>query len=259
MSAEGGDGFLGRWARRKAEARIRSGTTTVSPALDELAVDETKPVAPMPVAPMQVAPTQVADPAPRTARASDAAGSLAAAPPAASPTVPAAATAPLPTLADVAVLTRDSDYTRFMASGVDSGVRNAAMKKLFADPHFNVMDGLDTYIDDYGKPDPIPLSMLRQMNQSKALGLFADEERAEADRAAAMAGSADVPHGTDAAPSDDPEKGAAPLVASSALAEDASAGRSGASDERRADDDADLRLQQDDGPRRDGAAPGPRA
>ena len=31
------------------------------------------------------------------------------------------------------------------------------MKKLFSDPHFNVMDGLDTYIDDYGKPDPLPL------------------------------------------------------------------------------------------------------
>ena len=40
------------------------------------------------------------------------------------------------------------------------------MKKLFADPHFNVMDGLDTYIDDYGKPDPIPQSMLRQLDQS---------------------------------------------------------------------------------------------
>ena len=32
------------------------------------------------------------------------------------------------------------------------------------------MDGLDTYIDDYGKPDPIPLSMLRQMNQAAVLG-----------------------------------------------------------------------------------------
>jgi hypothetical protein len=40
------------------------------------------------------------------------------------------------------------------------------MKKLFSDPHFNVMDGLDSYIADYGKPDPIPLSMLRLMNQS---------------------------------------------------------------------------------------------
>jgi hypothetical protein len=31
-------------------------------------------------------------------------------------------------------------------------VKNAAMKKLFADPHFNVMDRLDIYIDDYSSP-----------------------------------------------------------------------------------------------------------
>jgi len=56
-------------------------------------------------------------------------------------------------------------------------VKSAAMKKLFSDPHFNVMDGLDTYIDDYNKPDPIPLAMLRQMNQSKLLRLFDDDEK----------------------------------------------------------------------------------
>ena len=44
---------------------------------------------------------------------------------------------------------------------------NAALKKLFSDPHFNVMDGLDTYIDDYGKPDPIPPSMLRAHSQNR--------------------------------------------------------------------------------------------
>jgi hypothetical protein len=70
--------------------------------------------------------------------------------------------APLPTLDDVAKLSRDSDFSPYVARNVDAGVRNAAMKKLFSDPHFNVMDGLDTYIDDYGKPDPIPLSMLRR-------------------------------------------------------------------------------------------------
>ena len=42
-------------------------------------------------------------------------------------------------------------------------VRNAAMKKLFADPHFNVMDGLDIYIGDYTQPDPLPEGMLAQM------------------------------------------------------------------------------------------------
>ena len=71
--------------------------------------------------------------------------------------------APPPTLDDVARLTRNSDFSPFIGRDVDAAVRNAAMKKLFSDPHFNVMDGLDTYIDDYGKADPIPPSMLRRM------------------------------------------------------------------------------------------------
>jgi hypothetical protein len=59
---------------------------------------------------------------------------------------------------------------------VDPDVKNAALKKLFTDPHYNVMDGLDIYIDDYGKPDPLPAGMLRKMAQSKFLGLFDDED-----------------------------------------------------------------------------------
>ncbi|WP_257645064.1 DUF3306 domain-containing protein, partial [Sphaerotilus montanus] len=94
--------------------------------------------------------------------------------PAAVPPPPAQ---PAPTLADVAQLTPASDFTRFVARGVDPSVKNAALKTLFTDPHFNVMDGLDTYIEDYGLPDPIPLAMLRQMTQSKVLGLFADEDK----------------------------------------------------------------------------------
>ncbi|WP_443112115.1 DUF3306 domain-containing protein [Aquabacterium sp. OR-4] len=68
------------------------------------------------------------------------------------------------------------DYSRFVARGVQPEVKNAALKKLFSDPHFNVMDGLDIYIDDYGKPDPLPAAMLRQMVQSRFLGLFDDED-----------------------------------------------------------------------------------
>ena len=33
------------------------------------------------------------------------------------------------------------------------------------------MDGLDTYIDDYNKPDPLPLSSIRKMAQAAFLGL----------------------------------------------------------------------------------------
>jgi hypothetical protein len=66
-----------------------------------------------------------------------------------------------------------------MARDVAPEVRNAAMKKLFADPQFNVMDRLDTYIDDYSLPDPLPASMLRQMASAQFLKLFDDDNEAE--------------------------------------------------------------------------------
>jgi hypothetical protein len=136
------DGFLSRWSRRKV--RVQQGE------LPERVPEPrpTTPAAPMPVV------------------------REAALPPAAPPLAEAP---PLPTLADVAQLTRESDFARFVAPDVDPSVRNAAMKKLFADPHFNVMDGLDTYIDDYNKFEPIPRAMLRQMVNARALGLLDDE------------------------------------------------------------------------------------
>jgi hypothetical protein len=141
-------GFLSRWSRRK----LRRGDAVAEPAV--MSVTELPPERPQ-------APTALAT------------GELEiAAPPTAPPTAPSP---PLPTLADVAALTRESDYARFVAPGVDAGVKNAALKKLFTDPHFNLMDGLDTYIDDYGRPDPLPAGMLRQMAQSKSLGLFSDD------------------------------------------------------------------------------------
>jgi hypothetical protein len=76
---------------------------------------------------------------------------------------------PAPTLDDVENLTSQSDYTAFMAKGVDENVRRSAMKKLFADPHFNIMDGLDIYIDDYTKSDPIPPEMMAMLQHSKSL------------------------------------------------------------------------------------------
>lgn len=76
---------------------------------------------------------------------------------------------PPPTLDDVDKLTAESDFSRFVGRDVDEKVQQSAMKKLFADPHFNVMDGLDVYIDDYGKPDPIPPEMLAALLHAKDL------------------------------------------------------------------------------------------
>jgi hypothetical protein len=78
----------------------------------------------------------------------------------------------LPNIAD---LTPESDFKPFMQSGVEAADRNAALKKLFTDPHYNQMDGLDIYIDDYGKPDPIPAEMLKRLMASKFLGLFEEQ------------------------------------------------------------------------------------
>jgi hypothetical protein len=54
-------------------------------------------------------------------------------------------------------------------------VKNAAMKKLFADPHFNVMDGLDIYIDDYSQPNPLPVEMLKKMVSAQFMKLVEPE------------------------------------------------------------------------------------
>jgi hypothetical protein len=71
---------------------------------------------------------------------------------------------PLPALD---TLTIDSDYAPFMQPGVDDAVKRGALKKLFADPRFNVMDGLDVYIDDYSKPDPIDPAIVRTLVQAR--------------------------------------------------------------------------------------------
>lgn len=82
-------------------------------------------------------------------------------------------TPPPPTMEDVEKIDRFApDFSAFMKPEVDPAVQQAALKKMFSDPHFNVMDGLDIYIDDYSKPDPLPPGMLARMVQSDMLKLF---------------------------------------------------------------------------------------
>jgi|SRR5437660_11952683 len=80
--------------------------------------------------------------------------------PATSPPVAAA-------LPPVDSLTFESDFTAFMKPDVDESLKRMALKKLLHDPRFNVMDGLDTYIDDYSKPDPIDPDVVKQLMQAR--------------------------------------------------------------------------------------------
>ena len=202
------DGFLGRWSRRKLDAR------------------QGKPLEPEP------APEPLPPPA--------AAPAAAAAEPAPEPVQEAPAEPP-PTLADVEGLTPDSDFSRFVRPGVSPDVKNAAVKKLFADPHFNVQDGLDVYIDDYGKPDPIPPEMLRKLASAQFLGLFREED--DKDEAATAAREvAERPGGASVAQSSSEPAADGMPAATPAVPPDHA--------------DPDLRLQQDDAARPGGPGPG---
>ena len=63
-------------------------------------------------------------------------------------------------------LTFDSDFRAFLGPKVEEGTRRAALRKLFSDPRFNVMDGLDVYIDDYSKFEPVTPEVLKQMTHA---------------------------------------------------------------------------------------------
>jgi hypothetical protein len=76
---------------------------------------------------------------------------------------PPAGTSAAPELPSLDSLNFDSDFAAFLRPEVDEKLKRAALKQLFRDPRFNVMDGLDVYIDDYTKADPIEPGVLKQM------------------------------------------------------------------------------------------------
>ena len=147
------------------------------------------------------APAEPVPPSPEPARP---------APPAAG-AVPAE---PVP-LPPIASLTPESDFTPFLREGVEEGLKRAALKTLFRDPRFNVMDGLDVYIDDYSKPDPLPEGWLEKLNQYASLSPKPDGEPAPAPGAETVpepaAPAAAAPELSPAAPERSPDPAEAPI------------------------------------------------
>jgi hypothetical protein len=186
------ENFLKRWSRRKLETRQepqsepRAGTAAT--AADSSIAQPATGVPPAVATATAVAP-------------------------------PAAASGQQPELPSVDSLKGlASDYKEFLNPGVDENLRRSALKKLFDDPHFKVMDGLDVYIDDYSKPDPIPEAMLKTLAHAKHL-LFPEEcerqAQAEARERAAESpaqASALPPAESQASPDPGPVTEAAPRV-----------------------------------------------
>lgn len=186
------EGFLRRWARVKAGGDAAQAEAEADAQADARARTTDTPAAPAPwpwgragdTLPVASPPAELADPSEPSGRA-DAFGG--------SPSAPGQAS---PTLDDVARLTPDSDYSIFVGKGVDKSVQRLALKKLFADPHFNVMDRLDMYMDDYNIPSPVSAEMLASLDHARsALRRVVEEPAAElpAGADAAAAGSAQPP------------------------------------------------------------------
>jgi len=109
---------------------------------------------------------------------------------------PAADAPPPPTLEDAAALHGGSDFSAFVGRNVDAAVRRLAMKKLFADAHFQGHDGLDIYMGDYNLPSPMSADMFEQLAHSKRMFGKLDE---------VLGGDADAASSSEAPPEPPPE------------------------------------------------------
>jgi hypothetical protein len=94
-----------------------------------------------------------------------------------------------PELPPLDKLTPDSDFSGFMHPKVEDALRRAALKKLFADPHFNIPDPFEPYSGDWTVGEPIPDAMMATLSQARTL-LFSDKQREEADAKDAAAAQA---------------------------------------------------------------------
>jgi uncharacterized protein DUF3306 len=161
------DHFLSRWSRlKKASARAAAGDAPAAPGHADRIVPEAIPGA-----------------APPAARA---------------PNVATGGERPA-ALPPVESLTPESDFSPFMRAQVDETLKRRALKTLFQDPRFNVMDGLDVYIDDFSKADPLPEGWLEKMSQMAYLGDQGPEED-EVEAALAEAPPAAIPEPTEGSP-----------------------------------------------------------
>lgn len=72
-------------------------------------------------------------------------------------------------LPPISAISLAEDFTPFMQAKVPQALKQQALKALFREPHFNVMDGLDTYIDDYTVFEPITPEVMATLSSWKTI------------------------------------------------------------------------------------------
>jgi len=140
-------------------------------------------------------PTRAPDPAP--------------APDAPKPSAANAPDAPLPDLPPIDQLTPESDFRPFMDPRVPEALRRVALRKLFADPHFNVQDMLDDFAEDYTLLETLPAGMADKLAHAKRTLLGREEaDRLEAEEREAAERTASEGAATSADDAPAPTRGA---------------------------------------------------
>lgn len=133
------ENFLSRWSKRKLEVREQERLAENLP-LQEHVLAEIEPAGAQGLA-------EVKSVVPR----------------------PVQADLPVPTENDLRAVEQGGDIKAFLVDKVSKELKNKAFKALFSRPEFNVMDGLDIYIDDYNKFTPLSKEDIDKMTFSKQL------------------------------------------------------------------------------------------
>ena len=86
-------------------------------------------------------------------------------------------------MAPLETLDANSDYSPFLSSGVSDDLRSRALRKLFSQSSFNVIDGLDDYDEDFTGfaelgnviTHEMKRALQRQLAEDEATGATVDE------------------------------------------------------------------------------------
>jgi hypothetical protein len=125
------------------------------------------------------------------------AGNTAPPEPAAPP--PVIETPPAPTLPDPAALDFNADFSAYLQARVPAALKRQAMQRLFADPVFNQMDGLDIYIEDYNLIPDLPPAEAALLQHAREV-LFPTEGKPLLNEAGLPAYAAEPPEAAEPAP-----------------------------------------------------------
>ncbi len=172
------DSFFNRWSRQKSLQRDLQAPPPAAPAQPQAL-----PV-PTPAAPGPDAATAVPD-------------------------------TPAPTVDDAQALDVGADVRRYLQADVSEAARHLALKKLFADPQYNVISDMDDYVEDFSQLATLTAQEVSQLEQFKSLNPLKDpfpaapEAKPADDTAASVPNETPEPHSASATGTETPAPEAA--------------------------------------------------